>query len=346
MSSGLRSKQLMRGTVEAMFEYLDRMEDLLGDAPENPDGELRSRLGLPNYRFVDKSCPTAALSCGAQARFVFLGTAEAKNRAAAVDLTPNSVPAATVNDPDACRRKGLCFPNRVRQEFRLCGQDVVVTRNAAPYGRNHGVVRSAEHEPQSLCFEPFRLSVALTVARALGSETGTSAYEVWIAGEGFNTQWHFHVQFRKQRGPIWEYVDKLKEPIHDSGLLDEYPSRPFYLQGNNPQQLIEMLYHRLSEFLPMGPSGAQMASAAPRPAMGVLLSYEEARWRAILVRSWYPCGERIFGKQPGLHEHLGEVVLESEDEFQSVQADPSAATRILEERLVAWCAPREQIEAG
>src|SRR4029450_8890654 len=134
----------MLGTVEAMFEYLDRMEELLGDAPEGSDGELRWRLGLPTYRFVDTSCPTAMLSCGAQARVVFLGTADAKKRAAGVDLKQNSVPAATVNDPDACRRKGLCFPNRVRQEFRLCGQDVVVTRNAAPYGRNHGVVRSAE----------------------------------------------------------------------------------------------------------------------------------------------------------------------------------------------------------
>ena len=28
--------------------------------------------------------------------------------------------------------EGLCFPNLVRQEFTLCDQDVIVTRNVAP----------------------------------------------------------------------------------------------------------------------------------------------------------------------------------------------------------------------
>ena len=228
MSSGVRSDRLMLATVEAMFEYLDRVEEELGNAHRR-DRELRSGLGLPKYRFVDRSCVTAVLSCGADVKFVFLGADEAKERAAAVDLKPGSVPAATVDDPEACRRKGLCFPNRVRQEFTLCDQDLVVTRNAAPYGRNHGVVMSAAHEPQSLCFEPFRLAVALSVARALGSETGPSDYEVWVAGEGFNTQWHFHLQFRKQRGPIWRYLDTLKAQDLDSGLLAEYPrGRPTF----------------------------------------------------------------------------------------------------------------------
>ena len=342
MSAGLPSEQLMLATVEAMFEYLDRIEEELENA-KGLDSELRSGLGLPKYRFVDPSFATAVISCGAQIKFVFLGTEEAKKRAAAVDLRPGSVPAATINDPDACRRRGLCFPNLVRQEFTLCDQDLVVTRNAAPYGRNHGVIRSAAHEPQSLCFEPFRLAVAFSVARALGSETGPSDYEVWIAGEGFNTQWHFHLQFRKQRGPIWKYLDKLNEHGRDSGLLEEYPSRPFYLEGHDPDELVGALSPQLSKSSPMSESNEHTASAQFRPAIGLLLAYEEARWRVILVRSWYPPGERLFGKQPGLHEHLGEVILESDDEFQRVRADPSTAARILEERLGRWCqqsAPR------
>ena len=321
----------MLGTVEAMFEYLDRIEEELGNLTGS-DGEQRSGLGLPRYRFVDRSCPTATLSCGAQVKFVFLGREEAKKRAAAVDLTPGSVPAATVNDPDACRRRGLCFPNLVRQEFTLCDQDVIVTRNVAPYGRNHGVVRSAGHEPQSLCFEPFRLAVALSVARALGSETGPSDYEVWVAGEGFNTQWHFHVQFRKQRGPIWTYIDAT-EHKRDAGLLDAYPSRPFYFQSDDREQLVGALYRELSKFLPIGQSNAHTGSAPCATRLWDSSSHMKACWRVILVRSWYPPGERLFGKQPGLLEHLGEVILESDDEFQRVRADPSGAARILEERL-------------
>ena len=328
MSSGVPSDRLILATVEAMFEYLERVEEELGKA-NRLDPELRSGLGLPKYRFVDRLCATAVLSCGGPVKFVFLGTDEAKERAAAVDLKPGSVPAATLNDPDVCRRKGLCFPNLVRQEFTLCGQDLVLTRNAAPYGRHHGVVRSAAHEPQSLCFEPFRLAVAFGVARALGSETGASDYEVWVAGEGFNTQWHYHLQFRKQRGPIWTYLDTLKAQALDSGLLAQYPSRPSYFQGSDRAALVATLSPRLSH----------TGTAPRRPAMGLLLVYEEARWKVILVRSWYPTGERLFGKQPGLHEHLGEVILESDDEFQRVQTDPSGAARILEERLGRWCQP-------
>src|SRR5687767_15051111 len=106
MSSGVSNDRLMLATVEAMFEYLERVEEELGQA-NRLDTELRSGLGLPKYRFVDRLCVTAALSCGADVKFVFLGTEEAHKRTAAVDLKPGSGPAATVNDPDVCRRKGL-----------------------------------------------------------------------------------------------------------------------------------------------------------------------------------------------------------------------------------------------
>jgi hypothetical protein len=324
-------EQLMLATVEAMFAYLDTLEDGLGTPGDSEiNSELRARLGLPRYRFVDRPCPSAVLSCGAHVKFVFLGTSEGKRRAAAVDLKPGGVPAATINDPDACRRKGLCFPNLVRQQFKICDQDLVVIRNVAPYGRHHGVIRSLEHEPQSSCFEPFRLAVALTAARSLGSETGPSAYEVWVAGEGFNTQWHYHIQFRKQRGPIWKYINKLdQEATRDTGLLEEYPSRPMYFCKTDREELIHALHREL----------LKCSTTTPRPSMGILVSYEEAQWRVLLVKSWYPQGERLFGKQPGLHEHLGEVILESDDEFRRVQADLSAAAEIFEERLAGWCRP-------
>jgi hypothetical protein len=346
MSTSLSSSKLIRGTVEAMFEYLDKVERELGNTGKGSAVEMRSSLGLPKYRFIDRPHPTGAFSCGAPVKFVFLGVVESRKRADAVGLTPKSVPAATVSDPDTCGRKGLCFPHLVRQEFRICDQHLVVTRNAAPYGRNHGVVRSAEHEPQSLCFEPFRLRVALSVARALGSDTGPSDYEVWVAGEGFNTQWHFHVQFRRQRGPIWLYVDERQGRLLNPGLLEEYPSRPIYFESNNGSQLVETLYREISPFLPTSQSEEEAGSVPHRPAIGLLLSYERASWRAILVRSWYPPGERLFGKQPGLHEHLGEVILESEDELQNVHADLSASTESFEKQLKSWCQPKNLHDAG
>lgn len=327
--------QLMLRTVEAMFEYLDKLEQALGPVHAS-DSALRARLGLPRYRFLDRSCPSGSLSCGAQARFVFLGTEEGKKRAAAVDLQPGSIPTATVDDPDACRRKGLCFPNLVRLEFTLCNQDLVLTRNAAPYGRHHGVVRSAAHEPQSRCFEPFRLAAALSVAQQLGSETGASDYEVWVAGEGFNTQWHYHVQFRKQRGPIWTFIDRLERGGQNARFVGGYPSRPLYLHSRDRDQLRDALHEELSKDVPVTRSNEPPEPGPVRPARGLLISYEDARWRVVLVRSWYPTGERLFGKQPGLHEHLGEVIVESEQEFQRVEGDPGAATRLLEERLRKW----------
>ena len=327
----------MRRSVEAMFDYLDRVDRESNIGPDA--ARLRSGLGLAKYRFAPGSYPTAALSCGARVKFVFPGA----ETAAAVVSTAREK--ATANDPEGCRRKGLCFPHRVRQEFRICDQDMVVTRNAAPYGRNHGVVRSAEHEPQSLCFEPFRLCVALSVARALGSQSRSSEYEVWVAGEGFNTQWHFHIQFRKQRGPIWDYLDNVQGRTQNSGMLDEFPSRPFCVQQSDQRRLVEALYPRVSRFLPAGQIGNQAEPATVRPAMGLLLSYEESLWRAILVTSWYPPGERLFGKQPGLHEHLGEVILDSQAAVEGIEADPSSAARILEDRLREWCTPREQAGA-
>lgn len=240
MPNGSPSTQLLRSTVNAMFEYLDKLEQKLGNITNDAADAMRSDLGLPRYRFVDNGPTPSSFRCGAPVKFVFLGTVEAKKRAEAVALTRKSVPAATVNDSEKCSQTGLCFPNLVRQRFILCGQPVVVTRNASPYGRNHGVVRAADHEPQFLCFEPFRLNIALSVARALGSETGSSDYEVWVAGEGFNTQWHFHVQFRKQRGPIWQYVSTLQGNMTGSEL-EEHPSRPLYFQktttwsGRGPQ---------------------------------------------------------------------------------------------------------------
>ena len=334
MSTSTPSSQLMRSTVEAMFEYLDRLEQAISDradaAPE------RSNFGLPSYRFADEPPEPDSFSCGATVKFVFLGQEASKERMRTVDLTPNKIPAATKNDPEACRRKGLCFPNLVRQQFRVCGQDLVLTRNKAPYGRNHGVVRSADHEPQSLCFEPFRLNIAMSVARALGSETGTSDYEIWVAGEGFNTQWHFHLQFRKQRGPIWEHVDKQAPNSTGSWLLEDYPSQPQCFQDDNRSRLVETLYHEISPFLPINKCETELVSTPHRPAIGLLLSYEQARWKAILVKSWYQSGKLLFGKQPGLHEHLGEVILESLDEVQRVKDDPSAATQELEAQLKNW----------
>lgn len=341
MSNSMPSSQLMLRTVEAMFEYLNKLEQELGNIPRDAADKMRSNFGLPRYRFLDKPREPNFFSCGAPVKFVFLGTAEAKKRAEAVALTPNSVPAATVNDPEKCKQTGLCFPNLVRQQFKLCGQDVVVTRNASPYGRNHGVVKSADHEPQFLCFEPFRLNIALSVARALGSETNSSDYEVWIAGEGFNTQWHFHVQFRKQRSPVWEYVNKMEPHLTSPGLLDHYPSRPQYFRSNDRLQLLETLYREISPFLPINKSETQTVWVPHRPAMGLLLSYEQAQWKAVLVKSWYPPGKRLFGKQPGLHEHLGEVILESEKEFRYVEQNFSAATKSLEEQLKDWCKPKE-----
>ena len=58
MSSGVPSDRLILATVEAMFEYLERVEEELGKA-NRLDPELRSGLGLPKYRFVDRSCATA-----------------------------------------------------------------------------------------------------------------------------------------------------------------------------------------------------------------------------------------------------------------------------------------------
>ena len=340
MSKGISSSQVMLGTVEAMFEYLDKIEQELGNIPKNIADVMRSDLGLPRYRFLDKCSERSFFSCGAPVKYVFLGTAQAKKRAEAVALTPKNVPAATVNDPEKCKQTGLCFPNLVRQQFTLCGQDVVVARNASPYSRNHGVVRSAGHEPQSLCFEPFRLNIALSVAQALGAETGSSDYEVWVAGEGFNTQWHFHIQFRKQRGPVWEYVNKL-EPRSIASRLEDHPSQPQYFRTNDRSQLLEALYREISPFLPINKSETQTVSVPHRPAMGLLLSYEQAHWKAVLVKSWYPPGKLLFGKQPGLHEHLGEVILESEEDFHNVERDFSAATRALEEQLRDWCKPKE-----
>jgi hypothetical protein len=347
----------MRDTIEAMFEYLERLETALDATGSVASADQRRSLGLPRYRFVDGPHQPGTLSCGAPVKFVFLGRVESAKRSEAVARTPGGVPEAVVNDPEMCARRWLCFPHRVRQDVKLCGQDLVVTRNEAPYGRNHGLVRSAAHEPQFLCFEPFRLGVALTVARALGSNTERSRYEVWVAGPGFNTQWHFHVQFRRQRGPIWAYIDGLTKPRSSMTLLEEYPSKPMYFEDSDYARLIESLHAEISRFLRAsvdaggghGPSAAGSGSQendgiernghgqSRRPATGLLLSYESARWRAILVRSWYPRGAQLLGKQPGLHEHLGEVILESEETFLRVQSDPAAATEHLETLLKAWC---------
>ena len=311
-----------------MFEYLDRLERSLDATGPVATADERRSLGLPGYRFIEGWHQEGTFSCGAPVKFVFLGKVESAKRSEAVARTSDGVPEAAVNDPDMCARRGLCFPHLVRLEFRLCDQDLVVTRNAAPYGRNHGLVRSAAHEPQSSCFEPFRLDVALTVARALGSETEQSPYEVWVAGPGFNTQWHFHVQFRRQRGPIWAYIDRLRQPPSTSGLLAEYPSKPTYFEDSDSTRLIRSLY-----------GDVHRHPASLRPASGLVISYEAGRWRAILVRSWYPPGAQLLGKQPGLHEHLGEVILESEETFLQVQADPKAAAAHLEALLETWSRP-------
>ena len=360
MSSTLSDISWMRATIEAMFEYLDRLETALDATGKVATADERRSLGLPGYRFIEGRHQAGTFTCGAPVKFVFLGKDESAERSEVVARTRAGIPKAAVNDPEMCARRWLCYPHLVRQEFRLCGQDLVVVRNGAPYSRNHGLVRSAAHEPQSSCFEPFRLAVALSVARALGSETGQSRYEVWVAGQGFNTQWHFHVQFRRQRGPIWTYIDGWKRPPSTSDLREAYPSKPTYLEDDDPARLIESLYREIWPYLPTprpedaghgagaAERGVEERHAAgiqldghpeSRPALGLLLSYEAARWRAILVRSWYRPGEQLLGKQPGLHEHLGEVILESEEAFLRVQADPEAATEGLETLLKTWSQP-------
>jgi hypothetical protein len=109
-----------------------------------------------------------------------------------------------------------------------------------------------------------------------------------------------------------------------------------YLHSRDRDQLRDALHEELSKDVPVTRFNEPPEPGPVRPARGLLISYEDARWRVVLVRSWYPTGERLFGKQPGLHEHLGEVIVESEQEFQRVEGDPGAATRLLEERLRKW----------
>jgi hypothetical protein len=263
-------------------------------------------------------------SSSAPVKFVFISTGRAEATAPATNTGWR--PAGIVNDPEKCREKFLCFPHVVRQHFTLADMNVVLSRNALPYGRNHGVVRSADHEPQAKCFEPSRLKVASRLARILGSETGSAGYEVWIAGEGFNTQWHFHAQFRRQRSPVWDYIDKIYPHLTGRQILADYPSHPVYFGNDHESDLLDMISREASPFV----------ESKNRPAMGLLVSYENGQWRSLFVKS--RPSTLLFGKPPGLHEHLGEVVLESKQVFEEVERDVTAATQTLENELSAWCA--------
>jgi hypothetical protein len=317
------NEQFSVGMVEAMFEYLERLEHEIAGTTVS-DELRRSQLGLPLYAFRDPlitrgNFPTSS----APVKFVFVS--ERRREQTAPPNHSDGRPAGTIDDADVCRTKGLCFPNHVRQHFTMSGQELVLTRNRAPYGRNHGIVRSANHEPQAQWFEHWRLAVALHVARALGSETARSSYEIWVAGEGFNTQWHFHLQFRKQRSPIWDYLANEDSHIGGTRLLAEYPSRPVYFQSADEDDLIQGLSREVSPLIGL----------ARKPAMGILAAFDHNRWRVLFVRSWPT--ERIFDKQAGLHEHLGEVILETPTVYTTVANDVDAACRALEDHLTAWC---------
>jgi hypothetical protein len=173
-------------------------------------------------------------------------------------------------------------------------------------------VRSVPHEPQSECFEPHRLRVALALARLLGPD-----YDVWIAGEGFNTQWHFHVQFRKQRSVAWAYV--LSRQPASGDPIGSFPSRPWYFEDSSESEMVD---------------GLAAVARADGGARGLLVTHDSGVWRALFVRS-YPAG-RLFNKLLGLHEHLGEVILESEAEFARIERDVPTAAAQLEDTLRRW----------
>jgi hypothetical protein len=310
------------GLVEAMFEYLDRLENQLPAVAPTASEQQRKDLGLPNYAFRDPLIANGTFPCcSAPVKFVFISSR--REKATSAGKATGWRPAGIVDDPATCREKYLCFPHLIRQHFNIGKRDVVLVRNALPYGLNHGLVRSAVHEPQSRCFEPSGLIVLLRVAQALGNRTGSSPYEAWVAGEGFNTQWHFHVQFRKQRSPVWEYLEKTGPFSNERTLLAEYPSRPVYFQGSDEDQLIRLLASEASAVRSHGDT-----------AIGLLVSYEHAVWRALLIAS--RTTKRLFGKPPGLHEHLGEVILENRRVFDDVEQDVAAACQTLEAHLTEW----------
>jgi hypothetical protein len=69
-----------------------------------------------------------------------------------------------------------------------------------------------------------------------------------------------------------------------------------YFEDTDRSRLIEALYRQISPFVLVGQPNDKARSTSQRPAVGLLLSYERASWKAILVTSWYPRGEVLFGK--------------------------------------------------
>jgi hypothetical protein len=312
--------------VDKMFRELDRREKVVASKYE----KMRRKLGLPAYQFAPDKVKTVSARFALSKEpvtFVFVDSKRGdfikSLEEPSQTITAQEGPPSKDWSDDKClicsrdkwdgncnRKNFLCTAPAVHYHISIVGFRGVLQRNKNPYGPHHGLIRSEDHEKQETWTQKEKLDAALHLANILGSN-----YEVWIAGLAFNTVEHFHIQFRRKRTAIWQYLEHLEQSNAKPGpTLDMHPSRPVYLSSDRHEDAWGLLDQQLH---------TKPFRDAPADG-GLMLRFGDGKWRMLLVASRKDKNREyslLEKRRMGLLEHLGEVILEDETIFDGVEAN-------------------------